>query len=64
MSSAATWMGLEVIILTEVMSFEVRPGLNEHMIHANIWRNIIQLEQKVHRGNEPGYFARRQVEQR
>ena len=41
MSSAATWMGLEVIILTEVMSFEVRPGLNEHMIHANIWRNIM-----------------------
>lgn len=36
MPLVATWMGLEVIILTEVMSSEVRPGLNEHMIHAKI----------------------------
>ena len=58
-------MGLEVIILTEVMSSEVRPGLNEHMIHAKIWRrNIMQLEQQGHRGNEPGYFDRMQVEQK
>ena len=65
MSFAATWMDLEIIILTEVTSFEVRPGLNEHMIHAKIRRiNTMQLEWHVQRGNKPGYFDRRQVERR
>ena len=36
MPFAATWMDLEIIILTKVVSFEQRPGLNKGMSHAKM----------------------------